>query len=102
MANAPSNSREGDGKEHHNYSDEYKDPIQDMPSSGIIVGPMVAMRSAMTCSEQLDLLEHNSDDKVVSPTSIAQPMTSSSSSEVEAERYSQSPSDPANKMKVAT
>ena len=84
MANAPSNSREGDGKEHHNYSDEYKDP-----------------RSAMTRSEQLDLLEHNSDDKVVSPTGIAQPMTSSSSSEVE-ERYSQSPSDPANKMKVAT
>ena len=100
MANAPSNSREGDGKEHHDYSDEYKDPIQDMPSSGI--GPMVAMGSAMTRSEQLDLLEHNSDDKVVSPTSIAQPMTSSSSSEVEAERYSQSPSDPANKMKVAT
>ena len=98
MANAPSISREGDGQEHHNYSDEYKDPIQDM-SSGI--GPMVAMGSVMIRSEQLDLLEHNSDDKVASPTSIAQPMTSSSSPEVE-ERYSQSPSDPANKMKVAT
>lgn len=99
MATAPSNSREGDGKEHHNYSDEYKDPIQDISWGRKI--PVVAMGSMMR-SEQLDLLEHtDSDDQLASPTSIAQPMTSSSS-EVE-ERYSaQSPSDPANKMKVAT
>ena len=98
MANAPSNRRDGDGKEHHSYSDEYKD--LDISSGRKI--PVVLAMESMIRSEQLDLLEHtDSDDQLVSPTSIAQPMTSSSS-EVE-ERYSaQSPSDPANKMKVAT